>query len=146
MVEGFNRDPDVHGILVQLPLPAHVSETRVLDAISIDKDVDGFSPANVGALAMRGREPLYVSCTPKVSMASGGTRGRLRPTCGCPTCEGHRAGVWFTAQGACNWAWVALASRLMHGRSEHPNGERGQIRWRRGRTYIDVLVLYTGLH
>ena len=66
VVEGFNRDPSVHGILVQLPLPAHVSETRILDAISIEKDVDGFSPANVGALAMRGREPLYVSCTPKV--------------------------------------------------------------------------------
>ena len=65
MVEGFNRNPEVHGILVQLPLPAHVSEARVLDAISIEKDVDGFSPANVGALAMRGREPLYVSCTPK---------------------------------------------------------------------------------
>ena len=66
VVEGFNRNPEVHGILVQLPLPAHVSEARVLDAISIEKDVDGFSPANVGALAMRGREPLYVSCTPKV--------------------------------------------------------------------------------
>ena len=66
VVQGFNRDPSVHGILVQLPLPAHVSETRVLDAISTEKDVDGFSPANVGALAMRGREPLYISCTPKV--------------------------------------------------------------------------------
>ncbi len=66
VVEGFNRDPEVHGILVQLPLPGHVSEARVLDAISLEKDVDGFSPANVGALAMRGREPLYVSCTPKV--------------------------------------------------------------------------------
>ena len=66
MVEGFNRHPEVHGILVQLPLPGHVSEARVLDAISLEKDVDGFSPANVGALAMRGREPLYVSCTPKV--------------------------------------------------------------------------------
>ena len=75
VVEGYNRDPEVHGILVQLPLPAHISEMRVLDAISIEKDVDGFSPANVGALAMRGRDPLYVSCTPKVRLAVTGTCG-----------------------------------------------------------------------
>ena len=42
------------------------AELRVLDAISLEKDVDGFAPANLGALAMRGREPLYVSCTPQV--------------------------------------------------------------------------------
>lgn len=41
VVEKFNADPDVHGILVQLPLPKHINETRVLDAISIEKDVDG---------------------------------------------------------------------------------------------------------
>lgn len=56
----------MHGILVQLPMPAHINEQRVLDAISLEKDVDGFAPANLGALAMRGREPLYVSCTPQV--------------------------------------------------------------------------------
>ena len=66
VVARFNRDPSVHGILVQLPMPAHINEQRVLDAISLEKDVDGFAPANLGALAMRGREPLYVSCTPQV--------------------------------------------------------------------------------
>lgn len=55
----------VDGILVQLPLPKHIDEQTVLDAISIDKDVDGFHPMNIGSLAMRGRDPLYVSCTPK---------------------------------------------------------------------------------
>ena len=65
MVAQYNADPDVHGILVQLPLPAHINEQRILDAISINKDVDGFHPANIGALAMRGRTPLFVSCTPK---------------------------------------------------------------------------------
>ena len=64
-VEGFNADPRVHGILVQLPLPAHLDEERILSAISIEKDVDGFHPQNVGKLVMQGREPLFVPCTPK---------------------------------------------------------------------------------
>ena len=65
MVAAFNADPAVHGILVQLPLPKHINEQRVLDAICIEKDVDGFHPLNIGALAMRGRTPLFVPCTPK---------------------------------------------------------------------------------
>ena len=64
-VEGFNADPRVHGILVQLPLLAHLDEERILSAISIEKDVDGFHPQNVGKLVMQGREPLFVPCTPK---------------------------------------------------------------------------------
>ena len=64
MVE-LNANPDVHGILVQLPLPKHINEERILSAISIEKDVDGFHPMNIGKLAMKGREPLFVSCTPK---------------------------------------------------------------------------------
>jgi 5,10-methylene-tetrahydrofolate dehydrogenase/methenyl tetrahydrofolate cyclohydrolase len=65
VVAAYNADPNVHGILVQLPLPKHINETKVLDAISISKDVDGFHPQNIGSLAMRGREPTFVSCTPK---------------------------------------------------------------------------------
>ncbi|KAG2499928.1 hypothetical protein HYH03_002215 [Edaphochlamys debaryana] len=65
VVAAYNADPRVHGILVQLPLPKHISEKRILDAISIEKDVDGFHPLNIGALAMRGRDPLFVPCTPK---------------------------------------------------------------------------------
>ena len=65
VVQGFNEDPRVDGILVQLPLPAHIDEERVLSAISIEKDVDGFHPLNIGKLAMRGRDPLFVPCTPK---------------------------------------------------------------------------------
>jgi 5,10-methylene-tetrahydrofolate dehydrogenase/methenyl tetrahydrofolate cyclohydrolase len=118
VVADFNANPAVHGILVQLPLPKHISEQRILDAISIEKDVDGarssaakacaaaaaapaavaaaaaapvgaapsggaggtvdslaawpppagFHPTNIGCLAMRGREPLFVSCTPKGCM------------------------------------------------------------------------------
>ena len=66
VVAQYNADPDVHGVLVQLPLPAHVNEERVLGAISLEKDVDGFHPINIGRLAMRGRDPLFVPCTPKV--------------------------------------------------------------------------------
>lgn len=65
VVQEYNADPNVHGILVQLPLPKHINEQTILDAISIEKDVDGFHPRNIGCLAMRGREPTYVSCTPK---------------------------------------------------------------------------------
>jgi 5,10-methylene-tetrahydrofolate dehydrogenase/methenyl tetrahydrofolate cyclohydrolase len=65
VVAAYNADPAVHGILVQLPLPRHIDEQRVLDAISIEKDVDGFHPLNIGRLAMRGRDPLFVPCTPK---------------------------------------------------------------------------------
>lgn len=64
-VHELNANPDVHGILVQLPLPKHINEEKVLTEISIEKDVDGFHPLNIGKLAMKGREPLFLPCTPK---------------------------------------------------------------------------------
>lgn len=64
-VHELNANPDVHGILVQLPLPRHINEERVLGEISLEKDVDGFHPLNIGKLAMKGREPLFLPCTPK---------------------------------------------------------------------------------
>ncbi|KAK7394807.1 hypothetical protein VNO78_15346 [Psophocarpus tetragonolobus] len=64
-ISGYNDDPSVHGILVQLPLPSHMNEQNILNAVRIEKDVDGFHPLNIGRLAMRGREPLFVPCTPK---------------------------------------------------------------------------------
>ncbi len=64
LVQELNEDPKVHGILVQLPLPAGLDEEAVLRAISIEKDVDGFHPINIGRLAQKGREPLFVPCTP----------------------------------------------------------------------------------
>lgn len=65
MVEELNANPEVHGILVQLPLPKHINEEKILNAISIEKDVDGFHPLNIGKLAMKGRTPMFVPCTPK---------------------------------------------------------------------------------
>ncbi|KAI9082484.1 hypothetical protein K1719_035353 [Acacia pycnantha] len=64
-VHELNANPDVHGILVQLPLPKHINEEKVLTEISLEKDVDGFHPLNIGKLSMKGREPLFVPCTPK---------------------------------------------------------------------------------
>lgn len=64
LVAQLNDDPNVHGILVQLPLPAGLDEESVLKAISIEKDVDGFHPINIGRLAQKGRDPLFVPCTP----------------------------------------------------------------------------------
>nr|XP_018630081.1 bifunctional protein FolD 2-like [Nicotiana tomentosiformis] len=64
-VHELNANRDVHGILVQLPLPKHVNEERVLGEISLEKDVDGFHPLNIGKLAMKGRQPLFLPCTPK---------------------------------------------------------------------------------
>jgi 5,10-methylene-tetrahydrofolate dehydrogenase/methenyl tetrahydrofolate cyclohydrolase len=65
VVRDLNANPDVHGILVQLPLPDHIDEEQILSAISIEKDVDGFHPINIGRLSMKRREPLFVPCTPK---------------------------------------------------------------------------------
>lgn len=62
LVEDLNKREDVHGILVQLPLPKHINEDRIIKAISPQKDVDGFHPASVGALSIG--QPGFVSCTP----------------------------------------------------------------------------------
>jgi len=64
LVKELNANPRVNGILVQLPLPSHLDEEKVLGAISLEKDVDGFHPVNIGRLAQKGREPLFVPCTP----------------------------------------------------------------------------------
>lgn len=63
IIDQFNADDTVDGILVQLPLPDHISEDKVIAAISKDKDVDGFHPLNVAALWMK--QPCTVPCTPE---------------------------------------------------------------------------------
>lgn len=63
IVEGLNADPQIHGILVQLPLPKHIDESRVLLAIDPAKDVDGFHPVNVGKLST-GETEVLAPCTP----------------------------------------------------------------------------------
>lgn len=64
LVAQLNANPEVNGILVQLPMPAGLDEERILNAISLEKDVDGFHPLNIGRLAQKGRDPLFIPCTP----------------------------------------------------------------------------------
>ena len=70
LISKLNADPRVSGILVQLPLSPHLNEERVLQLISIEKDVDGFSPINIGRLAQKGREPLFVPCAHETLIVS----------------------------------------------------------------------------
>lgn len=64
LVAELNADPRINGILVQLPLPGGLVEEDVLKKVSLEKDVDGFHPINIGRLAQKGRDPLFVPCTP----------------------------------------------------------------------------------
>ena len=64
LVQRLGKDDRVHGILVQLPLPKHIDEETILDAVPLSKDVDGFHPLNIGALAMKGRDGAFIPCTP----------------------------------------------------------------------------------
>ncbi len=68
LVRDLNANSAVNGILVQLPLPKHLDEEAILGAISLEKDVDGFHPVNIGRLVMKGRKPLFIPCTPKGCM------------------------------------------------------------------------------
>lgn len=62
LVESLNGDPAIHGILVQLPVPKHIREKAVIDAIAPEKDVDGFTPVNVGRMMIG--EECFLPCTP----------------------------------------------------------------------------------
>lgn len=68
LVESLNADKDIHGILVQLPLPKHISEDRIIELILPEKDVDGFHPINVGLLSAGNRERAMIPCTPAGSL------------------------------------------------------------------------------
>jgi methylenetetrahydrofolate dehydrogenase (NADP+)/methenyltetrahydrofolate cyclohydrolase len=63
IIDELNNDPAINGILVQLPLPEHINEEKIIEAIDVLKDVDGFHPYNIGRLALR--MPVLRSCTPK---------------------------------------------------------------------------------
>ena len=62
VIDEYNNDPEIHGILVQLPLPSHIDESRTIAAVSPDKDIDGFHPQSIGKLVLG--EETFVPCTP----------------------------------------------------------------------------------
>ena len=64
LIDKYNKDDSINGILVQLPLPKHIDEKKILNAIDPDKDVDGFHPVNVGRLMIGGDEVKFPPCTP----------------------------------------------------------------------------------
>jgi methylenetetrahydrofolate dehydrogenase (NADP+)/methenyltetrahydrofolate cyclohydrolase len=64
LVRSLNDDDTIHGILVQLPLPKAMNATRVIEALAPDKDVDGFSPVNVGRIAIGQTDQAFIPCTP----------------------------------------------------------------------------------
>ncbi|MFH1102418.1 MAG: bifunctional methylenetetrahydrofolate dehydrogenase/methenyltetrahydrofolate cyclohydrolase FolD [Pseudomonadota bacterium] len=64
LIAKYNADDSINGILVQLPLPKHINEKKILTAIDPDKDVDGFHPVNVGRLMIGGSEVRFAPCTP----------------------------------------------------------------------------------
>jgi methylenetetrahydrofolate dehydrogenase (NADP+)/methenyltetrahydrofolate cyclohydrolase len=68
LIDSLNRDPAIHGILVQLPLPKTIDSTRILEAVDPSKDVDGFHPVNVGLAACGVFERALIPCTPAGSM------------------------------------------------------------------------------
>ncbi|MCB0190566.1 MAG: bifunctional methylenetetrahydrofolate dehydrogenase/methenyltetrahydrofolate cyclohydrolase FolD [Anaerolineae bacterium] len=102
VVQDLNANPDVHGILVQLPLPDHIDEEEILSAISLEKDVDGFHPINIGRLSMKRRDPLFVPCTPKGCIELLNRTG--------VTIEGKRAVVL----GRSNIVGLPVAMLLLH--------------------------------
>jgi len=63
-IAALNANPDVHGILVQLPLPDHLDEDETLAAIVLEKDVDGFNPVNIARLTLQEMEPTFAPCMP----------------------------------------------------------------------------------
>ena len=102
VVRDLNANPDVDGILVQLPLPDHIDDEEILGAVSLEKDVDGFHPLNIGRLSMKRRDPLFVPCTPKGCI-------ELLDRTGV-TIEGKRAVVL----GRSNIVGLPLAMLLLH--------------------------------
>ncbi len=102
VVRQLAADKNVHGILVQLPLPPQLDQETVLSAVPLEKDIDGFHPINVGRLAMKNREPLFVPCTPRgciMLIESAGTK-----------IEGARAVVL----GRSNIVGLPVAFLLLH--------------------------------
>jgi len=100
LIEKMNADPKIHGILVQLPLPKHIDSKVILEAVSPEKDADGFHPYNVGRLV--GGDPVFVPCTPKGVMRMIESTGQ--------SLEGKRAVV----VGRSNIVGKPVALLLMH--------------------------------
>lgn len=116
-IDAYNRNPAVHGILVQLPLPPHIDEGKVIRAIDPDKDVDGFHPVNLGRLVIGGEAVRFAPCTPagiqEMLVRSGTpTRGAEVVIIGRSAIVGRPLSIMLGQKG------VDATVTLVHSRSE----------------------------
>ena len=117
IIEGLNRDPDVDGILVQLPLPKHISDEKVINAIYPHKDVDGFHPSNVGRLVLG--NPTFVSATPHGIMLllehyKIDTKGKMAAVIGRSNIVGRPMSILLSANSNPGNATVTLCHSHTH--------------------------------
>ncbi|HEY4155406.1 MAG TPA: tetrahydrofolate dehydrogenase/cyclohydrolase catalytic domain-containing protein [Puia sp.] len=121
VIRDLNTDPDVDGILVQLPLPKHISDERVIMAIDPDKDVDGFHPVNAGKLVLG--SPAYVSATPHGIMLllehyKIETRGRQAAVIGRSNIVGRPMSILLSANSYPGNSTVTLCHSHTHNLEE----------------------------
>nr|WP_320194158.1 bifunctional methylenetetrahydrofolate dehydrogenase/methenyltetrahydrofolate cyclohydrolase FolD [uncultured Desulfobacter sp.] len=113
LIDKYNNDPDIHGILVQLPLPNHIDDKKVINAINPDKDVDAFHPVNVGRLMIGGDEAKFLPCTPagiQEMIARSGTQtsGAEVIVVGRSNIVGKPIAIMLAQKGACANATVTI--------------------------------------
>ncbi|WP_320041395.1 bifunctional methylenetetrahydrofolate dehydrogenase/methenyltetrahydrofolate cyclohydrolase FolD [uncultured Desulfobacter sp.] len=113
LIDKYNNDPDIHGILVQLPLPKHIDDKKVINAINPDKDVDAFHPVNVGRLMIGGDEAKFLPCTPagiQEMIARSGTQtsGAEVVVVGRSNIVGKPIAIMLAQKGACANATVTI--------------------------------------
>ncbi|XP_028802619.1 bifunctional protein FolD 2 isoform X1 [Neltuma alba] len=151
VVTNFNKDPAVHGIIVQLPLPQHLDEENVINFVNPEKDVDGFHPLNIGNLAVKGRKPFFIPCASKScielllrhGVEIGGKRavviGRSK-IAGLPTSlllQRHHATVSMVHAFTENPEWVTSEADIVVADVGMPNMIRGN--WlKQGAVVVDM--------
>jgi len=122
-IEGLNADPDIHAVLVQLPLPDHIDKGRVLEAIHPAKDVDGFHPVNVGRMTV-GDPAAMIPCTPlgviELLMRSGiDPRGQHAVVVGRSNIVGRPMGALLLSEQRGGDATVTVAHLLTKDLASH---------------------------
>ncbi|MEQ1595758.1 MAG: bifunctional methylenetetrahydrofolate dehydrogenase/methenyltetrahydrofolate cyclohydrolase FolD [Casimicrobium sp.] len=131
VIDALNKDASIHGILVQLPLPKHIAEKKVLEAVTAHKDVDGFHVENVGALMIG--EPRFVSCTPAGCM-------EMLKDIGLEDLRGKHAVV----VGRSNIVGKPMAMLLLHGNATVTICHSGTVDLAAQCRQADILVAAVG--
>ena len=130
LIERLNDDSAVNGILVQLPLPSHLNDEKILSKISYLKDVDGFHSRNMGDLAMEGRTPSFAPCTPSgcIELLRRHNIEMMGKTCSRCRKEQHRWSAYGTTFNEGNGDCYGLPRRDEGHPSASNNGGHRSIR------------------